>query len=63
MLELERPRGNVEVVASRRRASRSRAPRQLWLGALDSTFPRCQHLLLSGECESIFMRLGARIDD
>ena len=42
MLRLERPRGNVEVVASRRRASRSRAPRQLRLGAHDSTFPRYQ---------------------
>ena len=42
MLKLERPRGNVEVVGSRRRASRSLAPRQLKLGAIDSTFPRCQ---------------------
>jgi hypothetical protein len=56
MLKLERPRENVEVGASHRRASRGPAPRQFGLGTQDSTFPRYKLLLQSGECESIFMR-------
>jgi len=63
MLELESPRENIEVVASRRRASRSLAPRQLKLGAHDSTFLAIKLLRQSGECESIFMSVVARIDD
>ena len=63
MLKLERPRGNVEVVASRRRASRSCGGEQFELAAQGSTFLAIQLLLQSGECESIFMSVVARIDD
>jgi hypothetical protein len=64
MLKLEGPRGNVEVVASRRRASRSCDVEAIRARRAGLDVPSLSNSLLqSGECESIFMSVAARIDD